>query len=292
MNKTLITNYEIAIANIREELTTYILKNKLSALVIGISGGIDSALCVALAKPVCNRIGIPLIGRFISISTNKEDEIERAKRIGQEFCHDYSNVDLTKEYETMSDALECDEEWQGEDIRYKIRHGNIKARMRMMYLYNLASLHNGLVLSTDNLTELLLGFWTLHGDVGDLGMIQQLWKTEVYEMSEYIANNEYPNSQTHRHPASQVLIDTILCNATDGLGITKTDLDQILPNWRNDHKTTRDGYKEVDELIDMYISTGKYPKNEKKIVSERIVKSAFKRDNPHNFTREQIIKNI
>lgn len=47
-----------------------------------------------------------------------------------------------------------------------ISKGNIQARLRMIYLYNLASIHKGLVMSTDNQTEYQLGFWTIHGDVG------------------------------------------------------------------------------------------------------------------------------
>lgn len=292
MERTFITNYAAAVNNIRKDLETYIVEHDIKALVLGVSGGIDSALCAALAKPVCDKLGIKLIGRFISISTNKADEIDRAFRTCKAFCHNHEMIDLTSAYEQLKPAI-INEDGDGEDnIGFKIRQGNVKARLRMIYLYNLASLHRGLVLSTDNFTELMLGFWTLHGDVGDLGMIQQLWKTEVYGMAEYIADNEYSKFQTYRHPASQVLIDTILCNATDGLGITKTDLDQILPNWRNDHETTREGYKEVDELIDMYISTGRYPKDDKKIVSDRVKNTEFKRNNPLNFTREQIIKNI
>lgn len=52
-----------------------------------------------------------------------------------------------------------------------IANGNIQARLRMIYLYNLASIHKGLVMSTDNQTEYQLGFWTIHGDVGDFDQI-------------------------------------------------------------------------------------------------------------------------
>lgn len=61
--------------------------------------------------------------------------------------------------------------------RTPIADGNIQARLRMIYLYNLASIHKGLVMSTDNQTEYQLGFWTIHGDVGDFDPIQDLWKT-------------------------------------------------------------------------------------------------------------------
>lgn len=49
-----------------------------------------------------------------------------------------------------------------------------------------ASIHKGLVMSTDNQTEYQLGFWTIHGDVGDFDPIQDLWKTEVYGLANYL----------------------------------------------------------------------------------------------------------
>lgn len=64
--------------------------------------------------------------------------------------------------------------------RTPIANGNLQARCRMIHLYDLAGIHGGLVMSTDNQTEYQLGFWTIHGDVGDFDPIQDLWKTEVY----------------------------------------------------------------------------------------------------------------
>ncbi|HRW22022.1 MAG TPA: hypothetical protein P5509_08620, partial [Bacteroidales bacterium] len=72
-----------AISNIREELETYIENNNIKSLVLGISGGIDSALCAALAKPVCDKLNVPLIGRYIHIGSNKPEEKERAIEIGK-----------------------------------------------------------------------------------------------------------------------------------------------------------------------------------------------------------------
>ena len=56
----------------------------------------------------------------------------------------------------------------------------------MIYLYNLASIYNGLVISTDNQTEYQLGFWTIHGDVGDFAQILGQWKTEVFELAKWL----------------------------------------------------------------------------------------------------------
>jgi NAD+ synthetase len=166
-------SYKETVENLRTILEEYIVKANLKSLVLGISGGIDSAVVAVLVKPVVDKLGIPLIGRSITIGTNSPEEISRAKAIGELFCSDFKEVDLTTHFDTVQDFDETPFGEKVIDTSYKIRMGNFKARMRMMYLYNLASQNGGLVLSTDNMTELLLGFWTLHGDVGNLKIAGQ-----------------------------------------------------------------------------------------------------------------------
>jgi len=270
----MITNYKNAVENIRRELKHYVMQSGLKSLVVGMSGGIDSALTAALAKPVCEELGIPLIGRSITILTNKPDEIERARQMGRFFCTDFEDVNLSHGFELL--AAFAVEEWDSEDRQsfdFKIRMGNIKARTRMVYLYDLAAKHKGMVLSTDNYTELLLGFWTLHGDVGDYGMIQNLWKTEVYEMARYMA------SQMADTDAAAALLSCVNAVPTDGLGITNSDLDQIKAG----------SYEEVDQiLIEMMRESEKGKSLENHPVVQRNRRSEFKRSNPYNLPRNMI----
>jgi len=216
-------NYECITLNARRILKDYVKNAGLKSLVLGISGGIDSAVVAALARPVCDELDIPLIGRSLPILDNKDDEIERARKIGSCFCHDFQEFDLWNEYQQVGDTLTGDVEhpdYAEHDV--KIRRGNIKARLRMIFLYDIAQEHKGMVLGTDNLTELFLGFWTLHGDVGDFGMIQNLWKTDVYELAKYLCK-ELDNQEKN----SIALYDCIIAVPTDGLGISNSDLDQL-----------------------------------------------------------------
>jgi NAD+ synthase len=274
--------HALMVSNIQNELETYIQRVNLKSLVLGISGGIDSALCAAIARPVCDKLGIPLIGRSIPITTNTSDERDRAELVGKAFCTDFEeSYQIEGAFGAIWDAIK-QEGWDAEDPYEKIRMGNVKARIRMIALYDLARLHNGMVLSTDNYTELLLGFWTLHGDVGDYGMLQNLWKTEVYEIAEYLV-------RILGEDQSKALRSCIVCQATDGLGISKTDLDQILPGWKG---SSRDGYAEVDKILFSYL-VGVKEIDEKPIeehpVVERHLKTEFKRDNPYNIPREKIL---
>jgi len=272
-------NYKKVAQNIRYELECYINKYNLKSLVIGESGGIDSATCSALAKPVCDKLNVKLIGRSISIETNTSDEENRAKMVGEAFCNDFKEINLTDLYHL---TLENIEEDKNNEINkdYKVRLGNIKARLRMIYLYNLAQKFKGIVLSTDNYTELLLGFWTLHGDVGDYGMIQNLWKTEVYELAKYLITNEITEKKQQK--ALQACVDA---TPTDGLGISSSDLEQL----------GAANYSEVDKTLKKYLDKNTKPDEkielEKTTVIKRHLNSAYKRNNPLNLPREIIIKN-
>ena len=163
-------------------LASYIEKNGLQSLVLGISGGIDSTVVAALASEACKKTGAKLIGRSLPAHTNNPEEINTATLVGQAFCDDFKEIAIERIYAKVADEFELNEGKMN-----PLQLGNIKARLRMMYLYNLASIHRGCVLDTDNRTEHELGFWTIHGDVGDLncGLIY-LWKTEVFELAEYL----------------------------------------------------------------------------------------------------------
>lgn len=275
---TLRTNYEEMYNNIQTALTDYLVAGQLKSLVLGVSGGIDSALAAALARPVCDRLKIPLIGASISIDTNTSEEELRAEKIMKHFCtvaikEDFTALYMNIRFKFSAHAGDMEES----EIQRKIRHGNIKARMRMIYLYNLSQSHKGLVLSTDNYTEYLLGFWTLHGDVGDYGMFQNLWKTEVYGLSQWIVGNklETPTSKA----SLQACIDAV---PTDGLGITNSDLEQI----------GCDTYTEVDlHLLSLFFNYKKPGDRSEECskIYERVEKSEFKRKNPFNLERSRII---
>ena len=252
------------IINIRKNVTDYITKNKLNALVLGISGGIDSALCAALLQPMCAQLNIPLIGRSIAIETNGKDEIERSLRIGEAFCYDFQFMDLTDTFhENCKNLILLDD-----SLPSKMRKGNMKARMRMIILYDLAQLHQGMVVSTDNYTEYLTGFWTLHGDVGDYAPVMNLWKTEVYNVSKQLLK-ECNEQQRY---ALQQCIDAV---PVDGLGISSHDCEQLQV----------ENYYEADKLFYQY-----FVKKNEDLKTHPLIKryyaSSFKRINPISIPRE------
>jgi NH3-dependent NAD+ synthetase len=83
----------------------------------------------------------------------------------------------------------------------------------------------------------MVGFWTLHGDVGDFGLIQNLWKTDVYDLSKWIQDK----SMGIQADALKACIEA---TPTDGLGITNSDLDQLGAST----------YNEVDKILKTWLT--------------------------------------
>lgn len=258
-------NYEKVFETLVTETSQYLIKNNLKAMVLGISGGIDSTVVAAICHEVSKRTGIPLIGRSLPIK-NEDSEQSAANKVGKAFCNDFKVVNLWDSYNSIlvdiaygEEGIELDDYYYEEEVKVPfqtpIANGNIQARLRMIYLYNLASLNNGLVMSTDNQSEYQLGFWTIHGDVGDFDPLQDLWKTEVYGLANYIVKrlraewNELALSGDNPEDIQAKLqfivnrMNAVMASMklvpTDGLGISSSDLEQIGAN----------SYEDVDEIL-------------------------------------------
>lgn len=216
-------------------LSKYLTDNNLKAMILGISGGIDSTICAAICYEVSKRTGISLIGRSLPTKFNKEGETIAADLVGKAFCNDYKEVNLDLTYRKLAYDIAFQEGFLDNsgpfDFDKKLpkqttlANGNIQARLRMIYLYNLASIHKGIVIDTDNLTEHNLGYFTIHGDQGDVNPIGDLWKTQIFELAEwlqlYYASEESNSSKVAALEASLQL------KPTAGLGITNNDLEEI-----------------------------------------------------------------
>ena len=226
-----ITNYGLIFERLVNKTKEYIVNNGIQAMILGISGGIDSTVVAAICHSVMVMTGIPLIGRSLPTKFNKEEETDAATLVGKTFCTDFQTVNIGDWYKELSSDFRL---LEGEMT--PIAKGNIQARLRMMYLYNLASIHKGIVMDTDNLTENNLGYWTLHGDVGDFNPIGGLWKTEVFKLAEYLIDFYRMTGQIDR---SIAMFNSWSLKPTAGLGITDNDLEEI----------GAESYEQVDSIL-------------------------------------------
>lgn len=216
-----------------EGTAAYLRNNHIQCMVLGISGGIDSTVCAAICREIRKRYAIPLIGRSLPL-LNKDSEKHIADKVGSSYCDDFRVVDFTPAYELFRDTITNNE---GLSLQTGLANGNIQCRMRMTYLYNVAGTRKGLVIDTDNMTEHYLGFFTKNGDEFDFSPIASLWKTEVYELANWLAYHFYDNKEDVLR--QEAMIDSINAVPTDGLGFSTSDLEQIGAN----------SYADVDDIL-------------------------------------------
>lgn len=243
-------DYSIYFENTVNNLIDYLKSNNLQAMVLGISGGIDSTVCATICYEVSKRTGIPLIGRSLPTIHNKEGETTTADLVGNAFCTNYQQVNIEQTYKTLSNDLygyECALDFDGPQPT-ALTNGNIQARLRMIYLYNLAGMYKGLVIDTDNLTEHYLGYWTLHGDVGDYKPIGNLWKTEVFKLAKWLIDHyKEPHVRGYNEQATAIIMSLNL-KPTAGLGITNDDLEEL----------GAESYEQVDSILQEIVAWKKF----------------------------------
>jgi NAD+ synthetase len=244
-------DYKEIFETLVQKTAYYIVSNGLKSMVLGISGGIDSTVCAAICHEVQTSIGIPLIGRSLPTGFNKEGETTTADLVGKAFCNDYKVCPIQEIYEDfILHIRDCEMPLgirSGSDYQTPVANGNIQARLRMIHLYNLASINKGLVIDTDNLTENNLGYFTIHGDVGDLNPIGGLWKTEVFGLAKYLVDFYTNRSKIYSDCSrseedikkADAITRSLALIPTAGLGITNSDLEEL----------EADSYEQVDTIL-------------------------------------------
>lgn len=210
-------NAELVLDYLTRRLRDYVIdKSRRDAVIVGVSGGVDSSLVAYLA---IKAIGAEHSYFYMlpSASTPKED-MEDAYAVLQ-FSHaNRSNTRIIP----IDDIVAAFEDRLSERLD-RVAIGNIKARVRMTMLHSFATIHNGLVLGTGDKSEITMGYFTKFGDGGvDVLPLGDLYKSQVRELAAFIGLPP----RVYTKPPSPALWEGQ--SAEDELGIDYLTLDRIL----------------------------------------------------------------
>ena len=185
-------------------LRDYFRKCGFTSAVLGLSGGIDSALTAVLAVEALGRenvTGVAMPGPFSS-----EGSVRDAEALALKLGIAYLTMPITPAFEVMKAGLKEAFGGRPEDATEE----NIQARLRGITLMALSNKFGSLLLTTGNKSELAVGYCTLYGDMcGGLAVISDLPKTLVYELSRWINRNEeiIPASTIEKPPSAELRPD-------------------------------------------------------------------------------------
>ncbi|OGJ41828.1 hypothetical protein A3B60_01615 [Candidatus Peregrinibacteria bacterium RIFCSPLOWO2_01_FULL_39_12] len=195
------------------EIQKYFKEAKTEKAVIGVSGGIDSALCLKLVADALGEDNVTAL-LMPEKGISSEENHMHAKALCQFLKVTQHTITINK---FLTDFLSLP--WQPNDLAQI----NTKARIRMVLLYNFANSKNALVIGTSNKTELALGYGTKYGDLAaDIEIIGNLFKEDVYKLAEHVG---LPQEFLDKTPSAELYPDQ---TDEDELGMNYKEIDIIL----------------------------------------------------------------
>ncbi len=230
-------------------LKDYVFKNNFKSLFIGLSGGIDSALVLALANDTFNKKNITAV--MMPSEFTAKISITESRKIIKTTGVNYKEIDIQPIFKLFRKTLSS----EFKNKPFDTTEENLQARIRGVLLMALSNKFNGLVISTSNKSETAVGYTTLYGDmVGGFALLKDVPKTWVYKLAQY------------RNSISAIIPNEI---------IKRPPTAELRPNQLDQNSLPK--YEILDKIIELYI--------EKDLDVASIIKKGFSSKNVHHVVK-------
>ena len=219
---------DLNLKEVHNELVEFLRENfkkaGFSKAVLGLSGGIDSALVAYLLRDALGKENVLAI--MMPYKSSNPDSLNHAKLVIKDLKINSKTIEITD----MIDAY-----FKNEKEATSLRMGNKMARERMSILFDYSSKENALVVGTSNKTEIYLGYSTQFGDSAcALNPIGDLYKTNIWDLSRYL---KIPNELIEKKPSADLWE-----GQTDEqeMGLTYKEADQVMYRLLEENKTVEE----------------------------------------------------
>lgn len=182
----------------------YCKKSGFKKAILGLSGGIDSALVAVLAVKALGKENVRVL--LMPSEYSSDHSISDAKHLAENLGIDYDVVPIQSSFKNIQTSLEPLFEGKAFDVAEE----NIQSRLRGLILMAMSNKHGHILLNTTNKSEMAVGYGTLYGDMcGGVSVIGDIYKTEVYGISKYINKDKeiIPENIINKEPSAELRPD-------------------------------------------------------------------------------------
>ena len=248
--------YEALILGIKD----YFQKMGFTQAIIGSSGGIDSAVTIALACAALGKDNVHAILMPSPYSTSHS--VNDAEKLSVHLGNPYSTIPIKGIYNEFLKALKP----LFKELPFSVAEENIQARTRGTLLMGLANKFGYILLNTSNKSELAVGYGTLYGDMaGGLSVLGDCYKLQVYELAKYInvGKEIIPNNIIHKEPSAELRPDQKDSDSLPPYTILDQILYQYIERSRSGNEIKAQGFDEnlVDRILKM-VNRNEYKRNQ------------------------------
>ena len=285
------TNLEALYKSLVVSVRDYVKNNGFPGVVLGMSGGIDSALVAAIATDALGSKQVRAV--MMPSPYTSQESLEDAKLASSNLGVDYSYLDIKNGMDVIDNILL---DFEGSKVEPGITEENIQSRLRGLLLMAISNKYGSMVLATGNKSEYAVGYATLYGDMcGGFAVIKDVWKTDVFRLCEWRNSNKpseflgpngtvIPKRIISKPPSAELREDQKDTDSLPEYDVLDTILRKLVEDDLSLEQIAKEGFDVKDvKKISMLLSKSEY-KRFQSAPGPKVTEKAFGRDRRYPLT--------